>query len=69
MNYWPGLALNHNPPDLSLPSSCDYRCEPPVSSTTSLYTQEGLPLCVMGLINSSIYFKLTTPWDTYSQYP
>jgi hypothetical protein len=26
----PGLALNHDPPDLSLPSSQDYRCEPPV---------------------------------------
>jgi hypothetical protein len=24
--YLPGLALNCNPPDLSLPSSKDYRC-------------------------------------------
>jgi hypothetical protein len=30
MNYLPGLASNFDPPDLSLPSSSDYRCEPPV---------------------------------------
>jgi hypothetical protein len=29
MNYLPGLALNLDPPDLSLPSSKDYRSEPP----------------------------------------
>jgi hypothetical protein len=26
MNYLPGLALNHHPPDLSLISTWDYRC-------------------------------------------
>jgi hypothetical protein len=26
-NYLPGLALNCNPPDLSLPSTWDYKCE------------------------------------------
>jgi hypothetical protein len=26
-NYLPRLALNCNPPDLSLPNSWDYRCE------------------------------------------
>jgi hypothetical protein len=26
-NFLPSLALNRNPPDLSLPSSKDYRCE------------------------------------------
>jgi hypothetical protein len=29
----PGLALNCDPPNLSLPSSWDSRCESPVSST------------------------------------
>jgi hypothetical protein len=28
MNYLPGLVLNLSPPDLSLPSSYDYRREP-----------------------------------------
>jgi hypothetical protein len=28
MNYLPWLALNQDPPDLSLSSSYDYRCEP-----------------------------------------
>jgi hypothetical protein len=32
LNYVPGLALNCNPLNLSLPSSYDYRCELPVSS-------------------------------------
>jgi hypothetical protein len=31
INYLSGLTLNHSP-DLSLPSSKDYRYEPPVSS-------------------------------------
>jgi hypothetical protein len=28
-NFLPGLASNHDPPDLCLLSSEDYRCEPP----------------------------------------
>jgi hypothetical protein len=31
-NYFPKLASNHNPPNLSLPSSEDHRREPPVTS-------------------------------------
>jgi hypothetical protein len=36
-NYLLGLALNHNLPDLSLPSSYDYRCEPPVPGQQNCY--------------------------------
>jgi hypothetical protein len=32
--YLPGLTLNHDPPDLRLPSSSDYRCEPPVPDSS-----------------------------------
>jgi hypothetical protein len=35
MNYLPGLASNHDPPDLSLLSSWDYRREPQVPSLHS----------------------------------
>jgi hypothetical protein len=28
VSYLPGLASNLDPPDLSLPGSRDYRCEP-----------------------------------------
>jgi hypothetical protein len=28
VNHYPGLASNHDPPDLSLPSTYDYRYEP-----------------------------------------
>jgi hypothetical protein len=31
LNYLPGLTLNLHPPDLSLPSNKDYRCEPPLA--------------------------------------
>jgi hypothetical protein len=38
MNYLlPGLALNHDPPDLCLLSSYDYRCEPPAPGSTSYF--------------------------------
>jgi hypothetical protein len=33
MNYLPELASNHEPPDLYLLSSKDYRCEPPALSS------------------------------------
>jgi hypothetical protein len=36
VNFLPELVLDHNPPDLSLPGSLDYRCEPPVPSSVVL---------------------------------
>jgi hypothetical protein len=36
MNYFPSLALNHDPPDLSLPSSEDCRCETQAPNLTFL---------------------------------
>jgi hypothetical protein len=36
-NYLPGLTLNHNPPDLSLLSSLDYRSEPLVPGSVNAF--------------------------------
>jgi hypothetical protein len=44
VNYLPGLASNLNPPDLCLPSSEDYRREPPA---------QGLALARQALFCSS----------------
>jgi hypothetical protein len=46
VNYLPRLALNHNPPDLCLLSSWDYRHEPLVPSSP-IYLDDwvfGVPL-------------------------
>jgi hypothetical protein len=42
MNYLPGLALNHDPPDLCLLSSEGYRCEPPAPSL-SVFSLTSVP--------------------------
>jgi hypothetical protein len=39
VNYLIGLTLNLSPPDLSLPSSEGFRCEPPVPGKSG-YLQE-----------------------------
>jgi hypothetical protein len=41
MNYLTGLASNPDPPDLSLPSSKDYRHQPPVPSLDPLLISPG----------------------------
>jgi hypothetical protein len=45
-NYLPGLALNHDPPNLSLPRSPDYRHEPLVP--TIVYFHVCLLACFFG---------------------
>jgi hypothetical protein len=37
LGNFPGLALNWDPPDLCLPLSSDYRCEPQVSGISQLF--------------------------------
>jgi hypothetical protein len=40
VNYLPGLASNHDPPDLCLQSSQDYRREPLVPGFTRIFLNE-----------------------------
>jgi hypothetical protein len=42
MNCLLRLALNHNPPDLILPTSLDYRCEPPATGLAFVFDHAGL---------------------------
>jgi hypothetical protein len=44
MNYWPGLASNHNPSDLCLMSSYNYRCEPLAPAHPFLLLSSGIAL-------------------------
>jgi hypothetical protein len=43
-NFLPGLASNHNPPDLCLSDSLDYKCEPLAPVDFIFYLQEKLIL-------------------------
>jgi hypothetical protein len=40
MNYLLGLPLNCNPPDLCLPSSYDYRGEPPAPGLKDIFKSD-----------------------------
>jgi hypothetical protein len=44
MNHLPGLPLNHDPPDLSLPSNLDYRREPPMPGLPASDVEKSLHL-------------------------
>jgi hypothetical protein len=54
MNYLPGLALNCDPPVLSLSNSYEYRCEPLAPSRGRYYYN---------------YFKFINPFNPHNNHP
>jgi hypothetical protein len=58
MNYLPGLALNHDPPDLRLLSSWDYRRKPPAPAENIFV---GGSRCGKGLWDSGICSNCMEP--------
>jgi hypothetical protein len=59
-DYLPGLAFNYSPSDLSLSSSCDYKCEPLVPRKTLASCK--LPSSYSGLSPILKHIKLPTNW-------
>jgi hypothetical protein len=63
MNYLPGLALNHAPPDLCILSSWDYRREPlcPAGLVIFLMTAGAVQMLsvLFPILETCVFFLLT----------
>jgi hypothetical protein len=64
-NFWPWIASNHDPPDLCLPSSYDYRSELPHQASQWFFR------VVLGDLVKRPFDHLTTPYLEWalSQWP
>jgi hypothetical protein len=65
-NYLPRLALNHKPPDLSLPSTQDYKYEPQHLALMNNYVHDS---SIIVIDNLSTKFKLAVAYRTLSWVP
>jgi hypothetical protein len=63
MNYLPSLALNLDPPDFSLLSSWDYRCEPPVPGLDVTLLDAALHLCPSPWPCRGLWDRVAACWN------